>query len=238
MKTSIIIPMYNEEGNAAIILDELLNKTGSWSGDYEIIAVDDNSTDNTPAILKEYASRSDMVSVVTKRGREKGMGAALMEGGRKARGEILVWVMGDLSDDLGKIPEMVEAIKSGADIVFASRYMPGGSSGDLDKLKAFLSSRFTFFARFFFGLKVHDITNAYRAFRKKLTDEIHLESTDFAISPELAIKAHLLGYRLSEIPCSYKTRVSGKTKFKIFKMVLKYMTLFRYVFYRNERLVK
>jgi len=133
---------------------------------------------------------------------------------------------------------MVGSIKAGSDIVFASRYMPGGSSGDLDRLKAFLSSRFTFFSRFFFGLKVHDITNAYRAFRKKLTDEIDIKSMDFAISPELAIKAHLLGYRLSEIPCSYKTRVAGKTKFKIFKMVLKYLTLFKYKFYPKERLVR
>ncbi|MGB2706205.1 MAG: hypothetical protein WBC74_05075, partial [Candidatus Omnitrophota bacterium] len=105
-------------------------------------------------------------------------------------------------------------------------------------LKAFLSSRFTVFARIFFGVGVHDVTNAFRAFTREVAERIKLESTDFAISPELAIKAHLLGYRLAEIPCSYASRVADKTKFKMFKMVMRYLTLFRYRFYRRKDLIK
>ncbi|MBN1353055.1 MAG: glycosyltransferase [Candidatus Omnitrophica bacterium] len=236
MKTSIIIPMCNEEGNAHRLLEELVNKTRSWTGAYEIVAVDDNSTDKTPEILKEYADKNPSVSCVIKRDGKKGMGSALVEGMKRSLGETIVWVMGDLSDDLDKIPEIVKKIGDGYDIVFASRYMKDGSSGDLDRLKAFLSSRFTVFTNILFGIKVHDITNAFRGFKRTLAEKIKLENTDFAISPELAIKAHLLGYKMTEVPCSYKTRKAGKAKFKIFRMVMKYLTLFRYRFYKKEDL--
>jgi dolichol-phosphate mannosyltransferase len=230
--------MYNEEGNASHVLENMMTSIEKWEGDYELIAVDDNSTDETPKILQGYRDKFNNVSVVTKRDNKRGMGAALIEGMKRARGNVIVWVMGDLSDDLDKIPEMVKKIGDGYDIVFASRYMKGGSSGDLNKLKAFLSSRFTIFARIFFDIGVHDITNAFRAFRAELADKIKLEYMDFGISPELAIKAHILGYRLGEVPCSYKTRTIGKTKFKIAMMVLKYLTLLKYKSYRKEYLVK
>lgn len=238
MKVSVIIPMHNEEKNAPLILETLINNMKSWDNEYELIAVDDNSIDKTPDILSELANKCKSISVIAKRDNKRGMGAALLEGMKNVKGDVIVWVMGDLSDDLDRIPEMVKKIAAGYDIVFASRYMPGGSSGDLNRIKAFLSSGFTVFAKIFFGVRVHDITNAFRAFRSQLAAKIKLESTDFAISPELAIKAHILGYRLAEVPCSYKTRTAGKTKFKIIKMVLKYLTLLKYKFYKKGNLTK
>jgi len=230
--------MHNEEGNAAIILDRLMDGIKKWRDEYEILAVDDNSTDGTPRILKDYSSRCAPIAVVTKRDNKGGMGEALMEGMRWSSGEAIVWLMGDLSDDVGKIPEIIEKIREGYDIVFASRYMRGASSGDLGRLKAFLSSRFTVLAALLFGIKTHDITNAFRGFRKELVDTIKLESSDFAISPELAIKAHLLGYKSGEIACSYKSRIAGETNFKMFRMVLKYLTLSKYRFYKRKDLTK
>lgn len=238
MKVSIIIPMHNEEGNAPLILEKLIGETRKWQYACEIIAVDDNSVDKTSQILEEYTNRYNYIFLATKRDDRKGMGAALIEGMKAAKGDVITWVMGDLSDDLTKIPEMVKKIADGYDIVFASRYMKDGSSGDLDRFKAFLSSRFTVFAKIIFGIRIHDITNAFRVFKRELAEKIKLESTDFAISPELAIKAHILGYRLTEVPCSYKTRTAGKTKFKIVKMVLKYLTLLKYKFYKKEDLIK
>jgi len=238
MKTSLIIPMYNEEGNAPVILETLIDNISKWKSEYEIIAVDDNSSDKTAQILKDYSRKYDFIVPVIKTDDKRGMGRALIEGMDAAKGDCLVWVMGDLSDDLDRIPEFVKKLQEGYDIVFASRYMSGGSSGDLDRIKAFLSSRFTVFTSILFGIKVHDITNAFRGFKKELKDKIQLESRDFAISPELAIKAHLLGYKLTEVPCSYKTRTVGKTKFNIIKMVLKYFTLFKYKFYKKEELLK
>jgi len=238
MKISIIIPMYNEKGNAPVVLGRLAESRRAWPDEYEIIAVDDSSTDGTSDILKDYSNRYEGITAVIRRGEERGMGMALIRGMKEAAGDIIIWVMGDLSDNPEKIPEMVEKIKEGYDVVFGSRYMKGGSIGNLGRLKAFLSSRFTVFARILFGINVHDITNAFRAFRREVGEKMKLESADFAISPELAIKAHLLGYKLGEVPCSYASRVADKTKFKLFRMVMKYFTLFKYRLYRRKDLVK
>lgn len=230
--------MHNEKRNAPVILDTLADSTRAWPDEYEIIAVDDNSTDGTSRILDDYSHKYDSISAVIRKSEKRGMGIALVDGMKEAKGDIIVWVMGDLSDNLEKIPEMVRKINDGYDIVFGSRYMKDGSIGNLGRLKAFLSSRFTVFARIFFGVGVHDITNAFRAFRREVAEKIKLESSDFAISPELAIKAHLLGYKLAEIPCSYKSRVADKTKFKMFNMVLRYLTLFKYRFCKRKDLMK
>jgi len=238
MKISVIIPMYNEKGNAPIILKKLVESIREWPDEYEIIAVDDFSTDVTADILKDYSIKYDAITAVIRRGGKRGMGMALICGMKESGGDIIVWVMGDLSDNLEKIPEMVDKIKKGYNIVFGSRYMEGGSIGNLGRLKAFLSSRFTVFARILFGIGVDDITNAFRAFRREVGEKVKLESPDFAISPELAIKAHLLGYKLGEVPCSYASRVADKTKFKMFRMVTRYFTLFKYRFYRRKDIAK
>ena len=75
-------------------------------------------------------------------------------------------------------------------------------------------------------MKVHDITNAFRGFKKDILDKIHLEASGFAISPELAIKAHLSGYKLGEVPTVYHDRVEGVSNFKLWKMSLEYLLLY------------
>jgi hypothetical protein len=73
---------------------------------------------------------------------------------------------------------------------------------------------------------VHDITNAFRGFKKTLLNKIKLESSGFAISPEFAIKAHLAGYKLGEVPTVYYDRVEGVSNFKLWKMSLEYLKIY------------
>jgi hypothetical protein len=153
------------------------------------------------------------------------MGAALKEGTRSARGKYIVWVMGDNSDDLSTIPKFIRTLKNGADIVFGSRYMKGGSGGDLSVIKKILSAGYTIVTKTLFGLKVHDITNAFRGFRKEAYADISPQAADFSISPEFAIKAHLKGYRLEEVPTTYKNRKAGLEKFRMMKMGIVYAKL-------------
>lgn len=228
-KISIIIPAHNEKDNLRPLMDsvEKLRKKQKW--DCEIVIVNDNSSDNTGEIAAELSKKFKKIQVINRKG-NRGMGNALKEGTKKAKGNIIVWIMGDRSDELSIIPKMVRMIEQGNDVVFGSRYVSGGSSGDLDKFKAFSSSGYTTLARIVFGIKVHDITNAFRAFRKEIFGELKIESGDFAISPEFAIKAHLKGYKLAEVPTTYSDRKAGHTKFKMFKMGARYLSLFKYRF--------
>ena len=154
------------------------------------------------------------------------MGKALLDGSKQASGEIIIWTMGDRADATETYGKIVEKIKQNYDMVFGSRYMPGGTWGNLDPTKAFLSSRGTVLAKLFFGIKVHDITNAFRGFKKVLLDKIKLNSTGFAISPEFAIKAHLAGYKLGEVPTVYFDRVEGVSNFKLWKMSWEYLKIY------------
>lgn len=225
---SIIIPAHNEEKNIKFLTDSIITVMEKEKIGYEIVIVDDNSTDKTGKIAQDISIKNRKITTFHRKGGIRGMGVTLKYGTERANGDIIVWVMGDCSDDVNAIPKMVEKIRQGFDMVLGSRYMEGGSSGDLSLTKAAMSKTYTRMTKMIFGIKVHDITNAFRAFRKNVFDSVQLESNDFAISPEFAIKAHKKGFKLGEVPVTYKNRKFGKTKFNFFKMGIKYGKLFSY----------
>lgn len=225
MKVSIVVPAYNEEGNLPILVKNLQGLIKREKLNAEVILVDDNSTDSTPRICDMFSKKYSNVFTIHRVG-NRGMGNTLLEGTDKATGDVIVWVMADLSDDLNTILEFLRKIKNGCDIVFGSRYMKGGSSGNLSFLKTTLSRGFATLSRIFIGINIHDITNAFRAFKKEIIYSIKLESTDFAISPEFALKGYLAGFKLCEVPTTYSNRKKGITKFKMFEMGKKYFKVF------------
>lgn len=230
MKISIVIPAHNEEANLSSLLDSLVQMSDSLKWDYEIVIGDDHSADSTGSIADEYSRKNPRIKVIHRRNSIRGMGNTLIEATKVAKGDIIIWTMADKSDSLETYPVMVAKISEGYDLVFGARYIKGGSKGDLASHKAFSSQTYSRIAGFVFAMKVHDITNAFRAFRKDVFDSIVLESGDFAISPEFAIKAQLLGYKLGEVPTTYSDRKAGRTSFKMVKMSLRYGSLFKYRF--------
>ena len=229
MNVSIVIPVYNEQGNISKLLDGLIKLKGRLKN-FEIIVVDDDSSDKTGPIAHRYSRKYGNIRVLHRSKGVNGMGAALKDGTKAAKGKCIVWMMGDNSDDVATIPRLTEKLKDGYDMVFGSRYMKGGSRGDSNIFKAMLSSGYTFAARLIFGIKVHDITNPFRAFKKEVFSGMALECNDFAISPEFSIKSHLRGYKLAEVPTTYSNRKTGQSKFRIIKMGIAYCRLFRYKF--------
>jgi len=223
-KTSIIVPAFNEkEGIEKTLVDlsSLLNKNKI---NYEIIIVDDGSSDGTIDIVKRIALKNKNIKLKV-RNENPGFGFSLIDGSKNSLGEIILWVMGDSSDDFNNIPIMINKINQGYDMVIGSRNVPGGSRGDQEILKAFGSKLYSSLAKILFNLPVYDITNAFRAFRKELINKVELENGDFSISPEFAIKSHVLGYKITEIPTSYIDRKVGEAKTKLFRMGAKYYRL-------------
>jgi GT2 family glycosyltransferase len=108
-----------------------------------------------------------------------------------------------------------------------------GSRGNLEFSKALMSSGYSFLSRIIFGIPAHDITNAFRAFRKEMFNKIKIDAGDFAISPEFSLKAHLNGYSICEVPTTYHNRESGKSNFNVLKMGRRYVSLFGYKFVKN-----
>ncbi len=229
-EVSIVIPVCNEQENLPILLDRLETFEQQTRLCCAVIIVDDGSTDGTSELADSYANEQQRCCVLHNRGQRKGMGYALKLGTRSATTPFVIWLMGDLSDDLSTVPDICGKLEDGYDLVIASRYMAGGSTGDLDPVKSFLSGLYSQCMRIAFGLPVHDINNAFRGFRKCVFDAVNPRSDDFAISPEFAIRAHLLGYRLGEVPTTYHNRTQGQNKFRMIPMILRYSTLLRYRF--------
>ena len=224
MKLSIVIPAYNEAENIKPLVKDIRAKIGL--DDYEIIIVDDHSSDETQKICADLKKDIPNLVVLKRQKGENGMGYALMEGSRIASGEYIIWMMGDRSDEIANIEDMIDKLEGGADMVIASRYTSGGSRGDLQVHKAMYGSIYTMIAKVIFGLPIHDITNAYRGFKKSMLDSIKIESGSFSISPEFAIKAHLKKYKLDEVPTTYINRRAGQAKFNLVKMGIEYVGLF------------
>ena len=236
MTVSFVIPFHNEEKNCLLMLGKVLDFSKKHKLNFEIIAVDDKSVDQTSSILKKIAQRNKLIRPIFRKidGLEEGntMGTALLAGTREASGNIIIWTMGDLADDPNTYLAIIKKIEDGFDLVFGSRYMPGGSRGNLDPLKAYLSSSGTRLARLFFRIPVHDITNAFRGFKKELLTKVKLEESGFSISPEFAIKAHKIGFKLGEVPTVYTNRIEGVSSFKLYRMIKSYLRLYLKLWFR------
>lgn len=242
MKISFIIPFHNEEKNCLPMIGRVSQFAKQKNLSYEIIPVDDGSWDQTANILKKASSEDRHIKPLYRKSdtQQKGntMGKALIAGTKKATGGVIIWTMGDLADDIKTYADIINKLQKNYDLVFGSRYMPGGSRGNLDLIKAILSSWGTLLAQFLFGVPVHDITNAFRGFKKNVFDNLKLDSSGFSISPEFAIKAHLAGFKLGEVPTIYTNRVEGVSSFKLFKMTRSYFGLYLSLFWQYKILKK
>jgi hypothetical protein len=124
--------------------------------------------------------------------------------------------MADLSDDFPIIPSMLDAYRAGADVVVASRYMRGGRQLGGPWLKGQLSRwggrSLAWLARF----PVHDATNSFRLYDAELVRALDLESRGgFEVGFEITMKAWMKGHRLVEIPCTWRDRVAGQSRFNL-----------------------
>jgi len=222
---SIVIPVYNEERNVDALMTDLRAWAEAQTIDLEAIAVDDGSNDRSAALLQRRAEAWPALRVLAHE-RNHGMGATLQDGTRAARGKYIVWMMADRSDRFDDIRNMLTMLEQGYDLVIASRAMRGGDYGELGRGKSFFSHAYSWTARLLFGMAAHDITNAFRGMKATLPAALDLRSRDFAISPEMAIKAHRAGARIAEIPTVYRYRQEGRSNFRLLRMGWRYAQLF------------
>lgn len=226
MKISIVIPAHNEEGNLETLLSELLPvlHENEETQDYEVVIVNDNSSDRTPEIVETLASRNARIKSVHRRS-EPGFGNAVREGFKNAAGDIIIPVMGDLSDDPHDIPKLVKKIEEGYDIAYGSRFMEGGATEGYPPAKMFANRAFNNVVRLLFGIKHKDITNAFKAYRKEVLESIgidNIEANGFDLTVEIPLKAHIMGFTSAEVPVTWHGRERGEAKLKLSENATKY----------------
>jgi len=218
MIISIVIPAHNEERNIKTILNRIME---TISHPYEVVVVDDHSEDATAKIVREFTEENSFVKLVYNH-RAKGFSNALITGFESASGEVAVPVMADLCDDLSSIETMFNKFQEGYDIVCGSRYMPGGKKIGGPVLQSFFSRFVGLTLRWITGIPTYDAPNAFKMYRKKLVDSLKIDEAGFAVSMQIILKAFFKGYRITEVPTSWRTRATGKSSFRIFRQAKDY----------------
>lgn len=213
----LVVPAYNERGN----LEQMVERTTSvlreqvddWTFGI-LLVVSDGSTDGTQELAADLDDRYPEVSRLV-RTAEFGFGNAIKDGLAHADGDVLIPFMADLSDDPADIPQMLEEIEAGYDVVYGSRFMPGGSVDGYPPVKLFYNRSLNNVIRFLFGISEKDITNAFTAYRREVIEEIGMDtlySESFDITAELPLRATVEGFRTTEVPVSWRSREAGVSK--------------------------
>ncbi|HVN72487.1 MAG TPA: glycosyltransferase [Desulfomonilia bacterium] len=214
VKISVIIPMFNEAENAAETIarvEKLLESTGAT---YEIIPVNDGSTDGTLDILDAIGSSDPHVHVVSywKNG---GRGKAIRYGFKEARGKYIATIDADLSYDPEYILKMVQVLdeESDIDVVLVSPYMEGGRTEGVPTDRLFVSRMGNKVLQLALPQKIHTLTCIVRCYRNEVINSLDLESNGKEIHLEILSKMLAMGYRVREIPAVLTSRKKGKSKF-------------------------
>lgn len=221
MKVSLIIPFKDEVQYAAITMGETHAYLSKRGMDFELVAVDD-STDGTWEILTSFETAHQNI-VAVKGESPPGYGKALRKGFSVATGDILIPFNGDLSDLLDDAIAYVQLIESGYDMVFGSRFLAGTNAPSVSELKGIISRWGNAFIQLLFHAHCNDLTNSFKAYRRRVIEDIKPTATGYNIGVELALKSILRRYTYTTIPIGYAARKYGQSKMSVLKMIPKYL---------------
>lgn len=211
---SVVIPVFNEGENIQVCVRRLAETLADTP--HELLVCYDFDEDTTLPALAAMPDRPATVRLV-RNSLGKGVANALIAGFAAARGDVIVSSMADLSDPPSVIPLMAAKIRDeGADVVSGSRYMPGGSQTGGPRLKTMMSRTAGLSLHYVGRLPTHDATTNFRGYSRRFLSEVAVESVrGFEVGLELTTKAHLLGYRVDEVPSSWEDRTAGESKFDL-----------------------
>ena len=207
-KVSVILPVYNENGN----IEELVRQVYHYTGNdlFEVIVVDDNSPDGTADIVRKLKKKRRNLRLVVRKN-EKGLPSAIWRGIQESRGNIVVWLDGDLSHPPKYIPKMLKFIGD-YDIICASRYVNQGKDAR-SFVRVSASKIINVLAYILLGLKVKDLTSGFYAVKKEVFRKVRIMQTGFA---EYCIRftydSVKNGFRIKEVPYISPDRKKGVSK--------------------------
>ena len=226
MKLSIVIPIKNEELLIKKTVDQLHSKLKNLS--YEIIFINDFSTDNTAKVTEEIIKTKPQMHVYNNK--RKGLGGAVNEGINKANGEAVCIMMSDLSDSIDDLKKYYSIIEDeSVDAVFGSRFIQGSKIIDYPKKKLILNRIFNLITKLLFISDYNDFTNAFKMYKKNaLLKTFPLVSESFNIFLELPLKIISRKMKYKIIPISWVNRKEGVSKFDIKELRAKYLFTLTY----------
>ena len=214
---SVVIPAMNEAPNLYRLLPLLRETLNSMGIGWEILVVDKNSPDGTQSVVDQAGVRYILEE-------RSGYGTAILRGVSEARGEFVLTMDADLSHPTTFI-QSLWAVRNEAEIVIASRYVPGGYA-DQPAFRYFLSCVLNRFFGVGLSIPVKDMSSGFRLYRKSLFSGMNLTFRNFVILVEILLRTYAKGLRVKEVGFHYQPRGSGASKARIITFGKDYLRLF------------
>jgi glycosyltransferase involved in cell wall biosynthesis len=204
---SLFFPAFNDAQAIGALVGDALEVLPSLTDDYEIIVVNDGSTDETAAVLDRLARTHACVRVVH-HARNLGYGAALRSGFAHARKELVFYTDGDGQYDVRELAQLYPLLVAGVDVVNGFKIKRADSGR-----RKVIGGLYNRVARLLFRLPVRDVDCDFRLLRRKAVAGLTLTSTSGAICVELVRKLHAAGCRFAEVPVHHYPRAHGRSQF-------------------------
>jgi dolichol-phosphate mannosyltransferase len=234
MKLSVVIPARDEEGSIEQTVSAVAEALNSGGIPFEIVVVDDGSTDETAARVLQLARRYPGLRLVTNDG-PHGFGLAVRTGLAQATGDAIAVMMADGSDSPEDLVQYYRKIQEGYDCAFGSRFIKGSKILDYPVHKLAINRMANWFIRILFRLRFNDITNAFKCYRRSALEGMQpLISPHFNLTVEMPLKAIVRGYTYAVVPISWTNRKSGMSKLKIKEMGSRYLFIVLYLWLEHN----
>ena len=217
---SVVVPVFKEGEAVGPVMRRL---TAAIGAPHEIVVVYDFDEDPTIPVIERLHAELPQI-----RGHRNDLGRgvlnAMKAGISEASGDYVLISMADGSDEPEVVDPMVALAREGADVVAASRYMPGGRQEGGPLLKRLMSRTAGLTLHWFGGVATHDPTNNFKLYSRRLLDATPIESqAGFELALELTVKATLAGRRVAEVPTTWRDRTAGESNFQLRKWLPFYL---------------
>lgn len=220
---SIIIPAYNESLNIRETVTRVAERLRAEAIPFEMVVVNDHSTDDTPSAVEEIRRQFPEVRLVDNTS-PGGLGRAIRCGLANYTGDIVAIVMADLSDSPEDIVRCYRKIEEGYDCVFGSRFVRGSKVSQYPPVKLMVNRIGNHVIRLLFLTRHNDLTNAFKVYRRQVIDSISpLHASHFNITIEMSLSALIRRYRIATIPISWSGRTAGVSNLKLRAMGRRYL---------------
>ncbi|MFP4081795.1 MAG: polyprenol monophosphomannose synthase [Candidatus Aminicenantes bacterium] len=210
----VVIPTYNEKENILRLLSKILSLNLKQS--LSVLVVDDHSPDGTGEVVSSLAQSEKNISLLTREGR-RGRGKAGIEGFKEAlklNPDYIIEMDADFSHQPEEIPHLLSEARRN-DLVIGSRFVKGGKDINRNLPRRFITFAVSQFIRIYLKIPVRDASSGFRCFRREVLEKIDLDSLKSSgpsIVQEILYKTHNFGFKIKEIPITFKNRAGGETK--------------------------
>jgi dolichol-phosphate mannosyltransferase len=230
VKLSVVMPAHNEEDSTAKVVGSLIQTLTAEEIDHEVLVVNDNSTDETEAVLQDLQRLYPTLRYINNEP-PHGFGLAIRKGLEHFSGDAVAIVMGDGSDNPKDVVQCFRKLNEGYECIFGSRFIKGGRVTNYPPHKLLLNRLGNYLIRVLFNLDYNDVTNGFKLYTREVIEACQpLISKHFNINIELPLKAIAQGYKYAVVPISYTDRTAGISKFKIKEISIPYLLTLVYIY--------